>query len=415
MKHQKSILIAVLVLLITVLPASVLAQGGGEDYVVQAGDTLSKIAEARYGDLQAFPAIVEVTNQKAAEDDSYTPITNPGAIKVGQKIYIPSSEEAEAVLERNVSTVPAIPDVTPLPATAFGPSIDPAKGYLVEEVSDGLYWIGDGGYNMIFLTTGEGVIVVDAPPSIGENIFKAIAEVTNEPVTHLIYSHHHGDHIGAAALFSDDVTVIAHEETLALLERDTPCLQCFGPRPLPSVTFADSFRLEVGSQVLELEYRGVNHSPGNIFIYAPKQKVLMLVDVINPGWAPFRGLALAESTPGYIQAHVDVLSFDFDTFVGGHLSRLGTRADVETNLEYVLDVQDNMLEAMQTVDMNAIFSTLGPQIGFEHIYELFAAWHGELSRVCSEAIIAKWDGRLGDVAIHAPSHCEKLGDSLGID
>jgi LysM repeat protein len=120
MKHQKSILIAVLVLLITVLPASVLAQGGGEDYVVQAGDTLSKIAEARYGDLQAFPAIVEVTNQKAAEDDSYTPITNPGAIKVGQKIYIPSSEEAEAVLERNVSTVPAIPDVTPLPATAFG-------------------------------------------------------------------------------------------------------------------------------------------------------------------------------------------------------------------------------------------------------------------------------------------------------
>ncbi len=46
MRHQKSILIVILVLLVAMLPASVLAQGGGEDYIVQAGDTLSKIAEA---------------------------------------------------------------------------------------------------------------------------------------------------------------------------------------------------------------------------------------------------------------------------------------------------------------------------------------------------------------------------------
>ena len=78
-----------------------------------------------------------------------------------------------------------------------------------------------------------------------------------------------------------------------------------------------------------------------------------------PGWVPFRSLAVAENVPGFIQAHEDVLSFDFDTFVGGHLTRLGTRDDVETAHEYVLDVQDNMLGAMQTVDTGAIFGALG--------------------------------------------------------
>ena len=41
--------------------------------------------------------------------------------------------------------------------------------------------IADGAYQVMFLTTGEGVIVVDGPPSIGHNYLKAIREVTDEP------------------------------------------------------------------------------------------------------------------------------------------------------------------------------------------------------------------------------------------
>jgi len=62
------------------------------------------------------------------------------------------------------------------------PTIDPEKGYFVVEISDGLYWLNDFAYQVMFLTTGEGVIVVDAPPSMGENILNAIAEVTDEPL-----------------------------------------------------------------------------------------------------------------------------------------------------------------------------------------------------------------------------------------
>ena len=103
------------------------------------------------------------------------------------------------------------PTVAPVPAAALGPAIDPTKGYFAEEIRDGLYWATDGIYQVMFLTTGEGVIVVDAPMSIGGNLLKAISEVTNEPVTHVIYSHYHRDHIGAASIYPSDAAIIAHE------------------------------------------------------------------------------------------------------------------------------------------------------------------------------------------------------------
>jgi glyoxylase-like metal-dependent hydrolase (beta-lactamase superfamily II) len=84
----------------------------------------------------------------------------------------------------------------PLPQAAKGPTI-PAKGYLVEEIRDQLYWVTDGAYNTMFLVTDNDVIAVDAPATIGNNYLKAIAEVTNKPVTYVIYSHAHIDHTGA--------------------------------------------------------------------------------------------------------------------------------------------------------------------------------------------------------------------------
>jgi hypothetical protein len=53
----------------------------------------------------------------------------------------------------------------PVPESAKGVAIPQDKGYVVEEVKDGLYWVTEGAYTAMFLTTGKGVIVVDAPPS----------------------------------------------------------------------------------------------------------------------------------------------------------------------------------------------------------------------------------------------------------
>src|SRR3990172_9253340 len=219
--------------------------------------------------------------------------------------------------EKSMVTVSLIPD------SAKGPAIDPGKGYFVGEIRDGLYWVTEGSYQVMFLTTGEGVIVVDAPPSIGKNMLKAVAEVTNEPITHVIYSHSHADHISAASMYPTEATYIAHAETATRLGRSSPTFGVFvgGSKvPMPTVTFSKTYSLSVGSQTLELSYKGPAHEAGNIFIYAPKQKVLMLVDVIFPGWTPFKNLAVAEYAPDFIRAHDNVLSFYFYTLIPAPLS-----------------------------------------------------------------------------------------------
>ena len=59
-----------------------------------------------------------------------------------------------------------------------------------------LYWITDGAYGTMFLVGQEGVIACDAPPTLGD--LEGIRGVTDKPVTHLVYSHEHWDHIGGS-------------------------------------------------------------------------------------------------------------------------------------------------------------------------------------------------------------------------
>ena len=65
----------------------------------------------------------------------------------------------------------------------------------------------------------------------------------------------------------------------------------------------------------------------------------MLVDVIFPGWVPFPYLAIAKDVAGFIKVDDIVLKYDFDTLVGGHLTRLGTRNDVIVQKEFVSDLE----------------------------------------------------------------------------
>ena len=95
MQKTTSILIVTLFLALNLNSISAQAPTGRE-YVVQADDWLSKIAEKEYGDPLAFPAIVEATNAKAAEDSSFTPIDNPDVIEIGQKLWLPTLPEFEA-------------------------------------------------------------------------------------------------------------------------------------------------------------------------------------------------------------------------------------------------------------------------------------------------------------------------------
>lgn len=94
---KKFLAIALLfALLVTLRPAVLVnAQGGGEDYTAQADDSLSKLADKFFGDKLAYWAIMSATNQANSKDPSYKKITNPDVLEVGDKLVIPSKEDAQ--------------------------------------------------------------------------------------------------------------------------------------------------------------------------------------------------------------------------------------------------------------------------------------------------------------------------------
>jgi len=101
MRRILSSLLVVVVLLTLISSVAMAApppQDEGETYVVQADDWLSKLADKFLGDVFAWPAIWAATNQMAETDDAIDRIINPNVIDVGQTLYIPSPDEAAAML-----------------------------------------------------------------------------------------------------------------------------------------------------------------------------------------------------------------------------------------------------------------------------------------------------------------------------
>ena len=301
-----------------------------------------------------------------------------------------------------------------IPEAAKGPAI-PSKGYLVEEIRDGLFWVTDGAYNTIFLVTDKGIVAVDAPPTIGKNYLKAISEVTDKPITHVIYSHAHIDHIGAAGMFPKNAVIIAQEETAAELQRaKTISTNASMVLPIPTETFSNNYTLQIGNQTLQLDYYGNNHSPGNIFIYAPKQKVLMLVDVVFPGWAPFPYLATAKDVAGFIKSHdIALNNYDFNTFVGGHLTRLGTINDVILQREFVSDLERAAAQANQQVSFGEIAKQLGG--GQQPFIFSLAKRADAISENCANNMLPKWENRLGGAQQFMSAHCYTMAQAGRID
>ncbi|HEY7695912.1 MAG TPA: MBL fold metallo-hydrolase [Nitrososphaeraceae archaeon] len=278
------------------------------------------------------------------------------------------------------------------------------KGYELREIGGGAYVVSNTGYNSMFLVTGEGVIVVDAPPSIGVKINDAIAEVTNEPVKFLVYSHAHKDHIGGANVLPVETEIVAQRDTLGFLKmaNDTD-------RPLPTQIFDNETTISLGNATLQLFYGGPYHQNGNIFIYSPQHKILMVVDQFSPGGMPWKHLATTPHVPSYIQSYDQVLNYDFDTYVSGH--GIGTKDDVILEKQYVSDLKNNARFAISNVN----FTEATKNTDKSNNAAVTEAYFNAMTDVCADRTNGNWKGKLQGVGVWTDEHCEKMIISLRND
>ncbi|GAA4244745.1 MBL fold metallo-hydrolase [Dactylosporangium darangshiense] len=297
----------------------------------------------------------------------------------------------------------------PMPAFALGPDI-PESGFVVTDLGGGTYGVTQGMVNTVFLETSNGVVLVDAPLNLGgDRLLAAIGSVTSKPVTHLIYSHVHADHIGAAhELDRKGLQIIAHETTGRFIQeaRDSR-------RPLPNVTFSGPHKaLDIDGTRFVLDYTGDWHVAGNLFIHVPERKLLTAIDSFTVKSPPFFRLVFAAHVPAYFKAMDQMLEYDVETVVTGHMALYGTLEDVATNRDYINDLRTSVTEAMRTVGLQEAAAAANVPANNKQ---------AEL-KVWMEAVVARaaelmpsWEARLGGTDIFLTDNLNAVAWSVSID
>ena len=279
--------------------------------------------------------------------------------------------------------------------------IDPTLGYAVKSVGGGVYVMSDNGWQSAFLVTSEGVIVFDAPASYGKSIPSAIAKVTNQPIKYLVYSHAHKDHIGGAGGFKNipGIKIVALDTVADFLsEMNDP------DRLVPNLTFKTEKTIKLGDKTVELTRHDYHSNEGDLFIYVPQAKFLMAVDCVTPGYAPFSGFDITTNFHEYLKMFDQLLAYDFNTFVGGHLTAIGTKQDVLITKEFTLDVYNTVKRIHNSIDQSAVTSDAAKVVGTDNEFLLFKVL---LDRVADDAvkeIQPRWINRLAGVDVWLPSH-----------
>lgn len=235
----------------------------------------------------------------------------------------------------------------------------------IEKLKDNLFVLRGGGGNTAAFITATGVVLVDTKlPGWGKPILEAVKKLTDKPVTTIINTHTHFDHVSGNVEFPATVDVVTHANTARLMQEANPVtgLQT-GPQPnifkengnrgLAKRTFTDRMTLGSGNDRIELHYFGRAHTSGDAFVVFPFHRVLHTGDTF-----PNKGIPIMDANNGGSGvAYPDTLAKaaalpNIDVVITGH-SPLMTIADVKEYADFnraFVDAVRAAKKAGQTVD-----------------------------------------------------------------
>src|SRR5438309_1063953 len=189
----------------------------------------------------------------------------------------------------------------------------------IKQVRDNLYVIpGAGGNTTVFVTQG-GVVLVDTKlPNNGEPILNQVRTVTDKPVTMIVNTHSHPDHIGSNDYFPASVEVVAHENTRKWMAANPRVAS--NAAAMPDKTFTDRMTLGSGDERIDLYYFGAGHTNGDAFVVFPALRVLHTGDMFAWKDGPFCDRSNGGSCvalPRTLQKAIAGIK-DIDTIIPGH-------------------------------------------------------------------------------------------------
>ena len=251
---------------------------------------------------------------------------------------------------------------------------DGAMEIEVEQLEDNLYVLrgqGGGGNTAVFVTT-DGVVVVDSKnPGWGEPILEAIQALTSNPVTTLINTHSHHDHVSGNVAFAETVQVVTHETTRDNMRvmrpytgRTEPPANVFrdsGGRGLPTRTFLGTLTLGEGADRVDLYHFGRGHTGGDAWVAFPALRTLHAGDIFLGQRVPFldaeNGGSGVDLPDTLLDAHANIRGID--TIITGHSGQM-TWDDLEEwaafNRDFLQTVRDGLSAGRSVDDIAAAWS-----------------------------------------------------------
>ena len=229
------------------------------------------------------------------------------------------------------------------------PSVD---NLTVEKVKDNLWVIrggtGNGGNTAVF-ATAKGLTVVDTKsPGWGQPLLDKIKTISDKPITTVINTHTHYDHVSANVLMPATVEIIAQENTAKMMPNTSevqgrgPTENVFKANPgkgLPNRTFKDKLTIGSGADQINLYYFGPAHTGGDAFVEFAALRVMHVGDTFFNKGLPIMDKINGGSGVHYaatVRKAVDGVK-NVDTIINGHTPAQTTPADMREFADFVSD------------------------------------------------------------------------------
>ena len=201
----------------------------------------------------------------------------------------------------------------------------------VEKLDERLFVLRGGGGNTAVFVTADGVTVVDSKnPGWGQPILDAIKGLSTKPITVLINTHTHGDHVSGNVEFPASVDVVVQANTKANMEK----MKIFADnanRGMAKRTFTDRLTIGKGADQIDLYYFGPGHTNGDAFVVFPALRTMHAGDIFGA-----KGLPAIDGANGGSVLHIATsLQKAYggikgvETIINGHMPTQTTWADLK--------------------------------------------------------------------------------------
>ena len=195
------------------------------------------------------------------------------------------------------------------------------------------------GCNPSFVTTSDGVVVIDTPQLPTKAVEMRTEAEKHGPIRYLINTEHHVDHIFGNYFFMGAGTVVHHQGVYDNFMVPTPELNPYNyaKEALPtddpageaifpdeetyfddpnkaSIVFTGDLRLDVGDHTFDLLHTP-GHTPGQVAVFVPDERVVFTGDTI---FSDCQTWLMTSDVSQWLDALERIRQLEFDFLVPGH-------------------------------------------------------------------------------------------------